>query len=639
MYSYNINGTIPENGLFIPEVDYGDCGCSDVSSLNNAIERSSSDDALIASVNRNGQVDLPYMASLSGLSVTRLITDLAGKAIFQNPAAFLERQCWEPETDWLLAPQYLCGSIPDKLALATQMNKQFPGCFQNNVEALYKLMPPELAMDEIHVSLGASWIPAEIYTAFIQELLRLPWVPEVVYQQELSRWMINAKQFGYDSVLNKVTYGTKDVSALQIIEQTMNAKTVKVYDYTYTSSRSDPERILNRDKTLAAQEKQKLILRKFEKWILSNPARRARLQDLYNDAFVGYCATPYDGSFLSLPDLNPEIKLYDHQKNAVARILLSNENLLLAHDVGTGKTYEMIVSAHELCRMGLSRKTLLVVPNNVLGTAVAAHRLLYPDDDILPVYPKDFAPKKRMATLERVRDENHVCIYMAYSSFDMLQMSKNYYIQKKYDELNALSTAAANASSEREKHALEAESKRLSKKLSEYVVKGEEVPWLAFDDLHIDTLYVDEVQNYKNIPIDSKADSIVGMHANGSKKCKEMLEKCRNVRRLIFSTGTPLTNSLSDLFVLQTYLQPEELRFRGIDSFHVWLNTFAERETNYEIDIDAGALRVMTRFSSFHNLTELMSLFSTVCDFHKGDSDAAGKPYRKMSAKRLGRRI
>ena len=626
MYKFNGTGTDSEVDLLIPEIDYEDFSCFDGDEQREVIQCTSSDDALIASVNRNGRVDLSYMEEISGLTATRLISDLAGKAIFQDPAAFLERKRWTFNTDWLLAPQYLCGSIPEKLTMAFRMNERFPGCFQANVDALKKLMPPGLAMDEIHVSLGASWIPAEVYSAFIRELLRLPWDTEVVYQQELSRWMINAKQISYDSVLNKITYGTFDLSALQIIEQTMNAKTVKVYDYSYSSSRGDPERILNRDKTLAAQEKQRLILHKFEKWILTNPARRSKLQELYNDSFVGYCVTPYDGSFLSLPGLNPAIKLYDHQKNAVARILLSDGNLLLAHDVGTGKTYEMIVSAHELHRMGLSEKIMLVVPNSVLGATVEAHRQLYPEDDILTIFPKDFTPKKRQKVLERIRDERFVCIYIAYGSFDMLTMSKDYYVQKQQSELSGLRRAAANATTKREKHALEAEATRMSKKLSEFVVHGTQNPWLSFDDLGIDTLYVDEIQNYKNIPIESKADSIVGMHAGGSKKCKEMLEKCRNVRRLIFATGTPLTNSLSDLFALQTYLQPEELRFRGIDSFDMWINTFAQRETNFEIDVDASALRVMTRFSSFHNLTELMSLFSTVCDFHSGDADCAEKP-------------
>ena len=620
MRSYFTSGTSAIEP-YIPEVDYGFDDINEAPVLPSGVM--SSDEALIASVNRNGRVDLAYMSEISGLSTTKLISDLAGKVMFQNPAAFIGKSRWDPAAEWVLRPQYLCGNIPAKLSEAEAMNEKFQGCFSWNVEALKKLLPPSLELEEIHVSLGASWIPEDVYSRFIKELLRLPWWPTVIYQKELSRWMIQVKEFGYDSVLNKVTYGTEDLPALKIIEQTMNARNVKVYDY--YQHFNDNERILNRDKTLAAQEKQKLIIHKFEEWVLADEARRIRLQECYNDAFVGYCVTPYDGSFLTLPGLEA-VELYVNQRNAVARSLLCEGNLLFAHDVGTGKTYEMIVSAHERHRMGLSQKIMIVVPNNVLGATVAEHRRIYPKDDILAVFPKDFTPKKRQAVLERIRDEEFVCIYMAYSSFDLITMSKNYYVNKQFQEVRDLRTAAANASTKREKNALEAQAKRLHKKLSEYAVSGEETPWLAFDELGVDTLYVDEIQNYKNIPITYKADSIVGMHATGSKKCKEMLEKCRNVRKLFFATGTPLTNSLSDLFALQTYLQPEELRFRGIDSFDMWINTFGERETNFEIDVDAGALRVMTRFSSFHNLTELMSLFSTVCDFYTRDGTVEGIP-------------
>ena len=621
MRSYFTSGTSAIEP-YIPEVDYGFDDVNEAQVLPSGVL--SSDEALIASVNRNGRVDLVYMSEISGLSTTKLISDLAGKAIFQDPAAFAGKDKWDPYSEWKLRPQYLCGNIPAKLKQAETMSDKFPGCFHWNVEALRKLLPATLELEEIHVSLGASWIPAEFYARFIKELLRLPWRTQVIYQKELSRWMLQVQEFGYDSVLNKVTYGTEDLPALKIIEQTMNARNVKVYDYNEHSG--DTERVLNRDKTLAAQEKQKLIIHKFEEWVLSDELRRERLQECYNDAYVGYCFTPYDGSFLTLPGLNPKIHLYQHQKDAVARILLSGGNVLLAHDVGTGKTYEMIVSAHELHRMCLAKNIMIVVPNNVLGATVEAHRLLYPEDIILTVFPRDFTPKKRQTVLERIRDEEFVCIYMAYSSFDMITMSKDYYVRKQLEEVRELRAAAANAATKREKNALEAQAKRLHKKLSEYAVSGEETPWLAFDELGVDTLYVDEIQNYKNIPITFKADSIVGMHATGSKKCREMLEKCRNVGRLVFATGTPLTNSLSDLFALQTYLQPEELKFRGIDAFDMWINTFGERETNFEIDVDAGALRVMTRFSSFHNLTELMSLFSTVCDFHQGGADAEGLP-------------
>ncbi|MBQ5364905.1 MAG: DEAD/DEAH box helicase family protein, partial [Spirochaetales bacterium] len=478
--------------LVIPDVDYGTD--DDMLSIPRSPETTckSADEALIMSINRNGTVDLRFMSEISGLPTTSLISELAGKAIFQDPAVFEVEKTWSPDQEWLLAPQYLCGNIPAKLARATRMEGKFPGCFQWNVNALRKLMPPTLGMEDIHVSLGAMWIPASIYAQFIRSLLRLPCYPEVVYQKELSRWMIQVKDAGHNSVLNKVIYGTEDLPALKIIEQTMNARNVKVYDYEYSSRIGDMERVLNRSKTLAAQDKQKKIIREFEAWVLEDEARRTYLQECYNDTFVGYCTTPYDGSFLTLPGLNPAVHLYDHQKNAIARILLSKGNLLLAHDVGTGKTFEMVVSAHELHRMGLSKKTLLVVLNSVLGATVASHKRLYPEDDILAVFPKDFTPKKRVRMLERIRDEEHVCIYMAYSSFDMVRMSKSYYVRKKVGEIADLRAAAANASTKREKNALEAEAKRLNKKLSDYVVRGEEAPWLAFDELVVDTLYVDE---------------------------------------------------------------------------------------------------------------------------------------------------
>lgn len=465
-----------EPNMYVPDVEYGLEGCVVETCHTSKRETIPSDEALVASVNRNGQVDLLYMAEISHQSITKLITDLSDKAIFQNPAAFVEETTWNPEREWLLSSQYLCGNIPAKLRIAESMEEKFPGCFRGNIQSLRKLLPPCLELEEIHVSLGATWIPAEFYERFIRTLLRLPWRLEVIYQEELSRWMIKVKEFGYESVLNKSTYGTADISALRIIEQTMNARTIKIYDPVFVPGKLEPDRVLNREKTLAAQEKQQKIIREFEAWVLVDEDRRERLQECYNDAFVGYCSTPYDGSFLTLPDLNPAVHLYEHQKNAVARILLSNGNLLLAHDVGTGKTYEMVASAHELHRMGLSRKTMIVVPNSVIGATVATHKLLYPQDSILSVFPKDFTPQKRNAILGRIQSEKHVCIYMAYSSFDMLQMSKNYYIQKQLRELNALRTVAANASSEREKRALEAEAKRLNKKMSEYVVKGEETP-------------------------------------------------------------------------------------------------------------------------------------------------------------------
>lgn len=578
------------------------------------------DDALIECINKFGYVDLAYMCEVSRLATDELISELRGTAIFQDPDVFHGISRWSMEDGWLLAPRYLCGNIPEKYAVAVEMEERFPGCFGANIEALKRLMPSKLSLEEIHVSLGASWVPSWIYTAFICDLLRLTVPPAVYFNKELSTWKIESPDILRTSVINNYTYGTIDLPAIRIIEQTMNARTVKVYDYTYYYNGTF-DRVLNKSKTLEAQEKQRAIIRAFEEWIFEDEYRKAKLQEAYNDTYVGYTFSPYNGSFLRLPGLNPDIELYQHQRDAIARILLSQSNVLLAHDVGTGKTYEMVVSAHELKRMGLSDKNLVVVPNNVLKATVDAHKLLYPDDKILAVFPKDFAPKYREETLETIRDKDFVCVYMAYSSFDMIVMSKDYWVKKKQQNIRDLRSAAANCSRKDEKRVLELEADQQSKKLSKFVLEAQDTPWLPFEKLGITTLFVDEAHNYKNIPLTSRTDNIVGMHNNGSKKCREMFEKCHNVERVIFATGTPLTNSLADLFVLQSYLQQNELRFREIDSFDMWINTFGERETNFEIDVDAGNLRPMTRFSSFHNLTELMSLFSTVCDFHQTEKD------------------
>lgn len=582
----------------------------------------SSDEVLVACLNKLGRVDVEQMSKCSGKTCEQLVLDLRGSAIFQDPAEFEFDEQWDINKGWQIRSQYCCGNIHRKLAIAEQMNEKFPGCFESNIVALKKMLPSSLCLAEIHVSPGAPWVPADIYSEFAKHLLNLKSAPSVFFNKEVRTWQIVSPEEARTSVANTMTYGTSHISALKILEQTMNAKTVKIYDYIPTYG-WNYERVFNKVATLTAQEKQKAIIREFDKWVHDNEYVRSRLEECYNDAFVGYGVSAYDGSFLKFPDLNPDVTFYPHQRNAIARMLLSYENLLLAHDVGTGKTYEMCAGVHELYRMGLSRKNLVVVPNNVLKATVDAHRYLYPNDKILAIFPKDFTPKFRKETLEKVRDGDYVAVYMAYSSFDMIVMSKDYWVNKMTNELNALRNAITNTSHKEEKRLLERQKEALSKKLSAYVVEAFDTPWLPFDKLRIETLIVDEAHNYKNIPLNTKADNIVGMHTGGSKKCKEMLEKTKVVKKLVLATGTPLTNSLADLFVLQTYLQPEELKFRGIDSFDMWVNTFGERETNFEVDVDSKHLRAMTRFSTFHNLTELMSLFSTVCDFHHvGDNES-----------------
>lgn len=614
----NLKKYSPGAEIAYDEIDYSG---PDAVSITALTDPSSSDEALVNCLNTFGTVDLEYMSKVSGLSVPLLVSELRGKAIIQDPALFASDRSWSISKGWVPIPRYLCGNVAQKIDVAAKMNKKFPHAFDVNLMKLRELLPAKLTADLIHPSLGAVWLPARFYASFIKSLLGCSVVPDVTYTKELAEWKITLLQNDKTSVGNLYKYGTNDLSAVKIIELTMNARTVKVYDVNYTAS-GKTERILNKTKTLEAQEKQSRITAKFNEWVRADPGRAERIAEYYNEAFVGYASTPYDGSFLKLPGLSPEIKLYKHQLSAIARILLSGSNLLLAHDVGTGKTYEMIVSAHELHRMGVSRKNLIVVPKNVLKATVDAHRKLYPDDKILAIYSKDFTPAKRTEALERLRDGDHVCVYMAYPSFDMLSMSKQYRLEQKREEIRKLERAAFAAARKHQKRALLAEADGKRKELAKFELEAKDTPWPSFDSLGITTLFLDEAHNYKNIPLSSRTEGIVGMHSSGSKKCREMLEKVHYLPRVIFTTGTPLTNSLADLFVFQLYLQPHELEFMGIDSFDMWINTFGERETNYEIDVSSSSIQPVTRFSAFHNLPELMGLFSNICDFHHSDGEA-----------------
>ncbi len=591
--------------------------------LDEDLQGASSDEVLVACLNQLGRVDLELMSAASGKSCEELIADLRGSAIFQDPAEFEFKEEWEMTRGWVYKARYCSGNLREKLEIAKAQNRRFPGLFDCNIRVLERLIPTSLSLTDIHVLPGAPWMPADLVASFAKELLNLKVAPSVIFNDKLCTWNITAPEEAGSSVANTMTYGTSRIHALKILEHTMNNKTVKLFDYYPTMTANKYDRVFNREATLEALEKEKEILREFRKWIYGEKDRIRRLEESYNDVLVGFGVGVYDGSFLKFPDLNPKITFFEHQRNAIARILLSAEHVLLAHDVGTGKTYEICAGVHELYRMKLSRKNLVVVPNNVLKETVKAHKLLYPKDKILPIYSKDFTPAKRAEILRKMRDEDNVAIYMAYSSFDMIVMSKSYWVKNMTDEIQKLRSAIACTINTAEKKMLERQKEHLSKKLMAYITEAEDTPWLPFDKIGIETLVVDEAHNYKNIPLQSRADNIVGMHCQGSRKCKEMLEKSKVVKKLIFATGTPLTNSLSDLFVLQTYLQPDELKFRGIATFDMWVNTFGgERETNVEVDVDSKQVRAVTRFNTFHNLTELMSLFSTVCDFHHLEENA-----------------
>ena len=585
--------------------------------------------ALVTCLNTKGCIDLNWMEAFSGLPADRLRELLEG-AIYQKPESYdLSRSEYE---GWVLRAQYLSGNIKRKLETARRLNRKYCGLFEANVLALESVLPGTVELDEIGFGIGSPWIPEKYYSLFAMELLGLYDLPDIHYYPSLGQWKISSFMgLRINTVNNVYTYGTKRICALKILEDTLNGKSLKIYDEVPRPDRkSGTANILNENETLAAQEKQELLQTAFREWVRKDDSRIRQLEEIFYDNYACNVGGRYRGSFLELPGLCTEqFTPYPHQKDAVARIILEKD-VLLNHKVGSGKTYVIIMGIHERKRLGLSDKNLIVVPNNVLEAFERMHRQIYPQDNILVLHPEDFRPENRGPMLERIRDEDLTCAYMPFSSFERLGMSRQYKLEKQTQQIRTCRSKAAGTSDTWEKNRLEALASRLSRELAEMQEKLPPDEYLAFDELGITTLVVDEAHSFKNITLNTRTDGIVGMHARGSKKCDEMLEKAAFVRAqgggVVFSTGTPLTNSISDLFVLQYFLQPEQLEFLHLDHFDEWLNNFAARQTGFEVDVDSRSYRIRTRFSSFHNIPELMSLFANVCDFYLEDDETMGLP-------------
>lgn len=595
-----------------------------------------------------GYVDVCEISRRTGLSCEDVVQEL-GPSAFQCPEVFENGEPYDITKGHVKAEIYLSGLIPKKLACAERMNDKYPHCFDKNVEALRRLLPTSLSMDDIYVSFGSSWIkkhPDEI-AQFAYEFLDLEKKPEVVYHPKSGALEIVRDKTMKKSDKNVETYGVRSegdekhrqpskqyLTAIDIIEDTANGRIVKVFDYDKVDRGGWDNyanvAVLNYERTVEAQEKQKRIEEAFRDWIFANKKRRKRFEQYYNDEFVGYTYTRYDGSHLKFPGLNPNVKLKPHQSSFTARVIAEadmKKSYLVAHDVGSGKGHVICVTATELKRLGKSSKNLVVVPNNTFKAIVKTYKRLYKNERILEVSPKRFN-KDKIGMLEEIRDGDYTVIFMAYSSFDMIVMSKQYNVDELSRQIRELRSAAFTASTRAEAGRLTRRADHLEKRLLEDVLPSRDTDLIPFESLGINTLIVDEAHNYKNIPIYSRLDNVIGMHKDGSDKCREMLEKTKNVDRTIFLTGTPLSNSIADLFTFQTYLQPETLKFHGIDSFDTWISTFGQKEECVECDVDVRSetMKVNTRFTSFHNLTELMAMFSQVCDFYHVEGSEADLP-------------
>lgn len=598
------------------------------------IHAESISDGLILSLSNLGRVDIEYISMITGEDLKSVITTLRG-SIFQNPDKWEE--CFY--LGWETAEEYLSGNLIRKYRAADKANKRYKGYFQANVDALLNAMPPSVATEDIYAPIGAPWIPTDVIDDFIDHLLG-PVVPNLsssVYRtrhsEELGIWEIPGKnRYAYTrySARCHSTYGTSDMNALDIIEKTLNQKTIAVYDTKKSSTeftksgKPKTVRILNEHETVLALDKQDRIIAEFDKWLWSNPQRKERLEIIYEERYSSNKVRHFDGSFLTFPNLNPEVELFPYQKNAVARILFT-PNTLLAHDVGSGKTFVMIVAGMELRRMGISKKNIYVVPNNLVGQWRDIFLHLYKDAKLLVVEPKIFTPSKKWQTLAQVRDGDYDGIIMAYSCFESIPMSKSFEVDKLEEELKEIEKSVQGLYS----NSLGPRCQKIENELNKKILTRINSEEVAFDKLGINTLFLDEAHNYKNVPVETKT-TVLGISTGGSAKCADMLDKVHCIQRqndgrgVVFATGTPITNSLTDAFVMQSYLQSGELKLLGLASFDGWIGMFAEKNTNFEVDIDTSKFRLATRFSKFHNLPELTTLFASFADFHtvsKKDAD------------------
>ncbi|SFB66469.1 SNF2-related protein [Ruminococcus albus] len=592
-------------------LDYNNCYSSDERAA--GVYVGSISDGLILSLNDLSRVDIEYISQITGSSHREVIETLKG-SIYQDPETWGE--CFYK--GWVTADEYLSGNILRKYKAAESANEKYNGYFEDNIKALEKIIPVPLKTEDIYVTLGSPWLPERIVEDFIGHLLGI--AGAVVKHDEITGcWEVTANIYFSD---NESYYGTKRLSAVCIIENMLNMKPIKVYNSVQSPQDKNKKiKALNESETIAAAECERKIRAEFDKWIWDDARRCKQLRDIYNEKFGCIRQRKYDGSFLTFPGMLSEITLYPYQKNAVAKILFM-PNTLLAHEVGSGKTYIMIAAGMKLRQTGISQKNLYVVPNGLVAQWESIFLKMYPNAKLLCVTPKFFTKTKRETVKQLIIDEDFDGIIMAYSCFDMIDPSDDFI----ENELNRHIAAVADIPYHKRTKSTEKYEKKLKKQLKKHQEQksAKDNKVLYFDELGINTLFVDEAHNYKNIPIETKG-GYLGINENGSLKCVNMLYKVHIVqqqnggRGVIMATATPITNSLSDCFAMQTYLQHGELKMLGIDKFDSWLGMFAEPKNDFEIDVDTSGYRMVTRLSQFHNLTELTALFSGAACFHKND--------------------
>ncbi len=585
-------------------------------------------EGLMLSLSNLGRVDIEYIAYVTHETLQNVITVLRG-SIYQDPDIWDE--CFYK--GWQTADEYLSGNLFYKLVRAYSANDKYLGYFAANINALVELMPKPLEPEDIYITLGSPWVPDLVIEDFIDYLF-CPWFESVQigHFAHTGAWKIYGKSALNKTVEGEQTYGTKRIPALTLLERTLNMRPIRVYDEVIDpTSKSGTKRVLNQSETMLALEKQELLIKEFQRWVWEDEEQKKYLQELYTSKYGCIKKRNFDGSFLTFLGMSEDVELYQYQKNAVARIIFS-QNTLLAHDVGSGKTYIMIAAAMEMKRMGLSSKNLFVVPNNIVGQWKNVFLELYPDAKVRVVDPKSFVPTKREQVLEDIRDNEYDGIIMAYSCFERIPLSieEQYYALR--DELQRNLQAVIWDSENRAayhqyKEAISKNEKKINAQIDK-VMQKQHPQGVTFDSLGVTRLFVDEAHNFKNVPIDTQVGNVLGINTTGSKRCKDMMDKVKTVQRandgggVVFATGTPITNSITDAYIMQCYLQEDALCSMDLKSFDSWIGMFAQKTTGFEIDVDTTTYRLATRFSNFYNLEELSSMLSLVADFHQLDNSA-----------------
>jgi N12 class adenine-specific DNA methylase len=583
-------------------------------------------EALAISIAEKACVDMGFMQSLTGLSEEQIVKDLEG-VIFRNP----EKPDANGKPRYETADEYLSGNVREKLKTARRFAEMHPGIYSINVTALEKVQPKDLSASEIDVRLGATWLPPDVIKDFIFELLETPYMYrryiDVFYSSYTANWNIKGKNDDRSgNIKANVTYGTSRINAYKIIEETLNLRDVRIFD---TIEEDGVEkRVLNKKETAIAQQKQEAIKEAFQSWIWKDPKRRERLTRIYNDRFNAVRPREYDGSHIRFTGMNPEITLRKHQVDAVAHILYGG-NTLLAHCVGAGKTYEMAAAAMESKHLGLCNKSMFVVPNHLTEQWAAEFLQLYPSANILVATKKDFETKNRKKFCARIATGDYDAVIIGHSQFEKIPISMERQKRLLEEQIAEITNGIRELKEERgERYAikqLEKTKKTLKLKLDKLNDTSRKDDVVTFEELGVDRLFVDEADFYKNLFLYTKMRNVAGLSQTEAQKSSDLFMKCRYLdeltggRGVIFATGTPISNSITEMYTMQRYLQYETLRKNGLQHFDCWVSTFGETVTAIELAPEGTGYRAKTRFARFYNLPELMNMFKEIADIKTAD--------------------